>query len=147
MEFIKFLHSLIRYAVILVVLVAFLVNLRGWLMQRPVIVWERMVTIWAMIICHIQLVLGIMLYATNAAAFHSKDAGAWQNYVMHVHIGSMVLAIVLVTVGRMLSKRSPDEGRKQMLIAVSYGIALALMLYATPWPTTEIGRTIGKGWL
>jgi cytochrome bd-type quinol oxidase subunit 1 len=142
-----FIHSLLRYAVILLVLVAFLVNLRGWLMQRPIIIWERMATIWAMIICHIQLVFGIVLYATNAAAFHSNDAGAWQNYIMHVHIGSMVLAIALVTAGRMLSKRAQDERRKQMLIAIPYGIALALMLYATPWPLTEIGRTFGKGWL
>ncbi|MFZ1693216.1 MAG: hypothetical protein WAT74_08480 [Flavobacteriales bacterium] len=142
-----FLHSLLRYAVLLLVLVAFLVNLRGWLMNRPVIIWERMVTIWAMVSCHIQLVVGIALYGMNAKVFHNPEAGYYQKFILHSHIGIMVLAIALVTAGRMLSKRTPDEGRKQMLIAVSYGIALALMLYATPWPFTEAGIIKAKGWL
>lgn len=142
-----FIHSLLRYAVLLLLLVAFLVNLRGWLLHRPILVWERMATILAMVLCHVQLVVGLALYGMNAAAFHSKDAGAWQRFILHVHIGSMVLAIVLVTAARMMSKRAQDERRKQLLIAVGYGLGLALMLYAVPWPFTEIGRTFAKGWL
>lgn len=142
-----FVHSILRYAVLIAVLVAFVVNLRGWLMSRPIIVWERSATIIAMVLCHVQLVVGLALYGMNAKAFHDADAGAWQKFILHVHIGSMVLAIVLITAGRMMSKRSNDERRKQMLIALTYGAGLLLMLYATPWPVTEIGRLFAKGWL
>lgn len=142
-----FTHSLLRYAVLFAVLIAFAVNLRGWLFRRPVIVWERSATIFAMVLCHVQLVFGLALYGMNASAFHSDDAGAWQRFVLHVHIGSMVLAIALITAGRMLSKRSKDERRKQLLITLTYGAGLLLMLYATPWPVTAIGRLFAKGWL
>lgn len=142
-----FVHSILRYAVLFAVLIAFLVNLRGWLMSRPIIVWERSATIIAMVLCHVQLVVGLALYGMNAKAFHDDDAGAWQRFILHAHIGSMVLAIALITGGRMMSKRSNDERRKQMLIALTYGAGLLLMLYATPWPVTEIGRLFAKGWL
>lgn len=142
-----FLHSLLRYAVLLLVLVAFLAHLRGWLLHRPIIVWERMASILALVACHVQLVVGISLYGMNAAAIHSQSPGAWWKFILHVHAAAMVAAILLVTAGRMLSKRSKDERRKQLWVVAGYGLGLALMIYATPWPFTEIGRTFGKGWL
>jgi RsiW-degrading membrane proteinase PrsW (M82 family) len=61
------------------------------------------------------------------------------------HLGTMVIAIVLVTLGRALSKRAKEERTKQKRVAIFYLIALALMLWATPWPFREIGH--GRGWL
>lgn len=146
-SFLSFLHSLVRYGVLLSVLFAFLVNLRGWLMVRPILTGERMITILAMVLCHVQLVIGGILYAMNAQAIHKADAGVYQKFLRNEHIWSMLIAILLVTLGRMLSKRAKDEMAKQRLVAVFYGLGLFLMLWATPWPFTEIGRLTGIGWL
>ena len=42
-SFLGFLHSLLRYAVLLALLWAFVVNLRGWLTGRPILTGDRMV--------------------------------------------------------------------------------------------------------
>ncbi|MFN3874421.1 MAG: hypothetical protein ACK4L7_00730 [Flavobacteriales bacterium] len=142
-----FVHSLLRYVVLLLVLAAFLAHLRDWILRRPIIVWERTAAILALVACHVQLVVGIALYGMNATVIHSQNPGAWWRFILHVHAASMLAAIVLVTAGRMLSKRAKDERMKQLWVVVGYGLGLALMAYATPWPFTEIGRTFGKGWL
>jgi hypothetical protein len=143
-SFLSFLHSLLRYAVLLAVVLAFLMNLRGWLMSRPILSGERMITIIAMVLCHVQLVIGIILYLQNMTAIN-RMTGALGRFWKFEHIGTMILAVALITAGRMLSKRAPSEPVKQRHIAVFYGIGLVLMLWAVPWPFREIGH--GLGWL
>lgn len=143
-SFLSFLHSLLRYAVLLAVLLAFLLNLRGWLMNRPILTGERMITIVAMVLCHVQFVIGLIVYLQNFSSI-SKMTGAAGRFWKFEHIGTMILAIALITVGRMLSKRAQSEPVKQRHIAVFYGIGLVLMLWAVPWPFREIGH--GLGWL
>ncbi len=143
-SFLSFAHSLLRYAVLLAVLLSFLTNLRGWLMGRPILTGERLITIIAMVLCHVQLVVGIILYLQNFSAI-SHMSGATGRFWKYEHIGTMIVAIALITAGRMLSKRAKEEPVKQRHIAVFYGIGLALMLWAVPWPFREIGH--GLGWL
>jgi L-asparagine transporter-like permease len=57
----------------------------------------------------------------------------------------MVIAIALVTVGRITSKKAKTEQGKHLRIAVFYLIALALMLWMIPWPFTAMGE--GRGWI
>lgn len=142
--FFSFLHSLLRYGVVLSLLFAVFVNLRGWLMARPILTGERMVTILAMVLCHVQLVIGVILYAQNFAVF-DKMSGAYKRFWKFEHIGTMILAVLLITLGRMLSKRAKEEQAKQRLIAIFYGIGLLLILWAIPWPITDKWRSLG--WL
>ncbi len=142
--FLPLFHSLLSYAVILAVLFAFLVNLRGVLMQRPILTGERMITIVAMVLCHVQLVLGGILYAMNYSVFDHMD-DPYKRFWKFEHIGTMVLAIALVTMGRVLSKKAQTERGKQLRVAVFYGIVLVLILASIPWPFREVGHSLG--WL
>lgn len=143
-SFLSFVHSLLRYAVLLALIYAFATNLRGWLMGRPILTGDRLAAIVAMVLCHVQLVLGIILYLQNYGAIRQMG-GAVGRFWRFEHIGTMIIAIALVTIGRMLSKRAKEEPVKQRHIAVFYGIGLALMLWAVPWPFREVGH--GLGWL
>lgn len=143
-SFLSFLHSLLRYGVLLALLPAFLYSLRGWLTRRPVLTLERMFVVVAMVLCHVQLVVGLILYLQNMRAFNGMS-GAAQRFWKYEHPTAMLLAVALVTAGRMLSKRSTEEGVKQRHIVIFYGIGLALILWAIPWPFREVGR--GLGWL
>ena len=145
MELLSFLHSLLRYLLLVALIWAFLVNLRGWLMGRPILTGERMMTIIAMVLCHIQLVLGALLYLFNWKAMSGEDANATMRFFKYEHAGTMLIAIALVTVGRSLSKRAMDERTKQKRVAIFYGIGLLLILWAIPWPFREVGH--GLGWL
>lgn len=142
--FLSFAHSLLRYGVLLTVAYAFLVNLRGWLTDRPILSGERMVTIVAMVLCHVQLVLGAILYAMNYGAI-KQMAGVYKRFWQFEHLGTMLMAIALITVGRVLSKRATEEHVKQRHIAIFYGIGLLLILAGIPWPFREVGHSLG--WL
>ncbi len=143
-SFLSFTHSLLRYGVLLTMLYAFASNLRGWLTGRPILTADRLAAIVAMALCHVQLVLGIILYLQNYGAIRQM-VGTVGRFWKFEHIGTMIIAIALVTIGRMLSKRAKEEQVKQRHIAVFYGIGLALMLWAVPWPFREVGH--GLGWL
>ncbi|HRH69285.1 MAG: hypothetical protein JNL43_11065 [Flavobacteriales bacterium] len=142
--FLLFLHSLLRYGVLLAVAGAGLLHLQGLLQKRSILIGERTLTILAVILCHTQLVVGSILYAMNFSIYGSMGGEVGRFWKME-HIGAMVIAIILVTVGRVSSKRVKDERTKQKRIAIFFLIALALMLWAIPWPFTQIGH--GRGWL
>ena len=148
-------HSLLRWLVLLSVGTAGSIALVGYLRNGPIIVWERSLTILAMVVCHIQLVIGLVLYAMRFKRYDS--AVNWkgdqtrlgehvQRYWKFEHIGMMVLAIALVTIGRMMSKRAITESGKQLRIAIFYLLALLIMLFMIPWPFTAIGQNQNIGW-
>lgn len=145
MELLSFLHSLLRYLLLVALVWAFFVNLRGWLMERPILTGERMMTIVAMVLCHVQLVVGALLYVFNWKAMAEADANAMMRFFKYEHAVTMLIAIALVTMGRSLSKRAMDERTKQKRVAIFYGIGLVLILWAIPWPFREVGH--GLGWL
>lgn len=145
MELLSFLHSLLRYLLLVALVWAFLVNLRGWLAGRPILTGERMMTIIAMVLCHIQLVVGALLYIFNWKAMAQADANVTMRFFKYEHAATMLIAIALVTLGRSLSKRAMNEHTKQKRVAIFYGIGLVLILWAIPWPFREVGR--GLGWL
>ena len=144
-SFLLFFHSLVRWLVLFGVAAAAFVNWRGLVLKSPIIVWERMVTILAMVLCHVQLVIGLLLYVINYKAIDRGYTGEMHRYWKYEHLGMMLTAIVLVTLGRVLSKRARAEGGKQLLVAAFYSVALLIMLWSIPWPFTFLG--MGRGWM
>lgn len=141
-----FFHSLLRWGILLTVAVAGFTAMMGWLRNGPVITWQRAVAIWAMVLCHLQLVLGIILYGFDLAnGTFERMPPDRMRYWKFEHLGMMLIAIILVTAGRMASKRAKTEQGKHMRIAIFYLLALLLILAMTPWPITAMGE--GRGWL
>lgn len=136
MEFFAFIHSLLRYAVLGGVAIAGLAALRGYLAKSPILSWERASAIIAMILCHVQLVIGLLLYLTRFGSFEERfGAGSdMLRFWKMEHIGTMILAVALITIGRILSKKATTEPAKQLRIAVFYLIGFLLMFAMIPWP-------------
>jgi len=146
-------HSILRWLVLLSVSTAGFVALKGYLRKDPIIVWERTLTILAMVLCHVQLVVGLALYAIRFKTYESVWMGnqSWmgdtvRRFWKFEHISMMILAIALVTIGRMVSKRATTEPGKQLRIAIFYLLGLLIMLLMIPWPFTRIGQTQAIGW-
>lgn len=142
--FLVFLHSLLRYGVLFTVAAAGILHLRAFLQRRPILTYERTLSVLAVIFCHVQLVIGLILYLMNFNTYSSMGGDVGRFWKME-HLGTMIIAIALVTIGRATAKRAKDERVKQKRIAIYFLIALALILWAIPWPFTEIGH--GRGWL
>ncbi len=142
MEFLSFAHSLLRYLVVFTVAYAGIVHLVGWIRRTPLLNGERTVAILAMVLCHIQLVLGVLMYIIYAKYTADASASAGR-YWKFEHAAMMILVIVLVTLGRSLSKRAKEERTKQRHVAVFYLSAFLLMLISIPWPGSHFGNITG----
>lgn len=143
-HFLLFFHSLLRYGVLFTVAIAGLMHLIGYLQKRPILNGERGLAIAAVIFCHTQLAIGAILYGSNFGKYSAMEGEVGRFWKME-HLGVMLIAILLVTMGRVLSKRAKEERAKQKRVAVFYLTALVLMLWAIPWPFTQLGS--GRGWL
>lgn len=143
MEVLVFFHSLLRYAVLILLVMSVFFAFRGLLTNGPILIGERKVFIFSVIACHIQLALGFVLYWLKFDTYNSTNAiGRFWKFE---HMGTMLIAIVLITLGRALSKRAKSERKKQLMIGVFYLIGLLLILTMIPWPGTEAGY--GRGWI
>ncbi len=142
--FLLLLHSILRYVILLLVAAAIIFSFRGVILRTPLLNGHRMITVMAVAVAHIQLFLGLILYIMRGwyqAPTDTRLGIFWK----FEHIASMILAIALITIGRVLSKKAKTEYKKQLLVGIFFLIALLLMLMATPWPFREVG--FGRGWI
>lgn len=144
-------HSILRWLILISVAVAGFAALRAYLRKAPILVWERSASIIAMVLCHVQLLLGLLLYAMRFKFYVVVSGKGNQtplsqtvvSYWKYEHVAMMLVVIALVTIGRMASKRARSERGKQLRVAVFYLLALLLMLLFIPWPNTPMGQ--GRG--
>ena len=100
-------------------------------------------------IVDIQLLLGLLLYLalspfTTAALrdFGAAMRNANLRFWAVEHAAAMIVAVVLVHVGRVLGRTAatPDSSRRRQMIC--FGLATVLMIVATPWPGMANGRPL-----
>ena len=103
-----------------------------------------------MICCDIQLLLGLILYfsgmwfdnlKTNAGAV-MKDGV--QRFFSVEHALMMIIAWLLVHIGRSMVKRAGNDAQKHKRSLIFFGIALLIILAMIPWPFRQAG--IGRAW-
>jgi len=127
---IKQLHSGFRYIVFLLVLVAIIQSLLGWLNQKPYTETNRKINLFALISAHTQLLIGIvLLFVSPLVQFSSstmKDSVT--RYFSVEHWVGMVIAIVLITIGHSKSKKIILPESKHRTIAIFYIIAFLVIV-------------------
>jgi hypothetical protein len=142
------LHSLLRWVVLLAGIVAVVMALRGWLGQRPWRPLENRVSLIYMISMDVQVLLGFLLYfvlspiTTEAfAEFGAAMGDVELRFWLLEHLFWMVLALVLIHVGRILIRRAPADLERHKRAAIFFGPALLAILLAIPWmrPLLRLG--------
>ena len=102
-----------------------------------------------MMMADIQLLLGLLLYLVlspfTRTALH--DFGAAMRtpalrYWAVEHAATMLLAIVLVHVGRVLARTARTPQSRRIRQTLCFGLATVLMIVATPWPGLANGRPL-----
>jgi hypothetical protein len=126
----KELHSGFRYIVFVLVLLAIIQSLLGWLGRKPYTELNRKLNLFALISAHTQLLIGIVLYFLSPLVqFNSgtmKDATT--RYFTMEHWVMMIIAIVLITVGHSKSKKIILPESKHRTIAIFYIIAFLVII-------------------
>ncbi len=133
-------HNLLRWAVLLGGLYAITKSVLGIMHKRDFTKQENMAHALFVGFCHLQLVLGLILYfispvvdqaLANGMGAAMKDPAT--RFVAVEHISTMVIAIVLIQVGRTLSKKQTEAMAKHKKALVFFSIGFVLILSRIPW--------------
>jgi hypothetical protein len=124
------LHSTIRYIVLILLIVVIIQSLMGWLSKKPYGSLDNRLGLFLFIATHTQLLVGLILFFvspfvqfTGAAM---KDAST--RYWLVEHNTAMLIAIVLITLGRTTSKKMQDSTEKHKRMFLFNAIALVIIL-------------------
>lgn len=106
---------------------------------------DKMINLFAMVTLHIQVTIGIIVAFMSGKINYS--AGWMKNPMFKFfgmeHILLMVLAAVLVTIGRKKSEKIENLSQRNSKIALWYTIVLVLILAGIPWP---FRTALGGSW-
>ncbi len=131
-NFLLSLHSGFRYIVSILLLLAILQSIVGWLGNRAYTETNRKINLFTLISAHIQLLIGLVLYFVSPYVQFDSSAmnDAIKRYWTVEHITMMIFAIVLITIGHARSKRIVAPAGKHRAIAIFYGLALLVIVLA-----------------
>src|ERR1700743_2824765 len=130
--FVLQLHSIFRYIVVVLVLLAIIQALLGWLGKRPYTSLNQKVNLFAMISAHTQLLIGIVLYFLSPFVQFNAETMKTETtrYFTVEHWVMMIIAIVLITIGHSKSKKLVLPEAKHRIIFIFYTIALVVVVGA-----------------
>lgn len=133
------LHSLVRWLVLISLLVAIVRAYSGWLGNKPFSKMDNTVRMVAVTTAHIQLVIGISLYFISPVvryflnyfkeAVHQREI----RFFGMEHITMMVIAIIILTIGSVKTKRKTIDQQKFKTMAIWFTIALLIIFLSIPW--------------
>lgn len=138
---VQFLHSYWAYLVLFMVLIASINSLAGFFGNKEYQPKDFRISLFALIVTHIQLLIGLVLYFISPLGLKSitnngmgtvmKDATLRLYAVEHLTV--MILAVIFITIGYSKHKKKLVSKPKFKMLAIFYTIALVLMLSRIPW--------------
>ncbi len=133
--FIQKFHSGWAYLVLILLLVAALNALLGYVMKKEFTPKDRMLSLFALIAVHLQLVIGLILYFVSplgkASLGQMKDPALRLTSLEHPLLN--LIAIALITIGWSRHKKAGTSELKFKGISLFYGLGLVLILIRIPW--------------
>lgn len=138
-DIIKFLHSYWAYITLFALAAATLNALIKFFGNKEFAPIDFRLSLFALIATHTQLLLGIIFFAVSGY-FSENSMGeimktpALRRIVIE-HPFGMVLAIAALTIGYSKHKKKLTSKPKFKILAISYTIALAIVLKMVPWAT------------
>lgn len=143
-------HDLLRWAVLLFGVWAVLAALFAVISKRDYKNSDNKMSLFFMISCDLQLLMGLILYFTGMW-FDKLKAGMGEvmknpgdRFFAVEHALMMIIAWMLVHVGRSMVKRADTDAQKHKRTLIYFGIALLIILVMIPWPfrSSEIARPL-----
>ncbi|MET4545578.1 hypothetical protein ABIE26_002896 [Pedobacter africanus] len=123
-QILKSAHSGWRYLVLILLVIALIQAISGWLGKKPYTEGNRKINLFTLIFVHTQILIGLVLY------FMSPLVKAGIVYWKMEHIGMMIFAAILVTIGNARSKKGNDPAARHRAVALYFGLALIVIVAA-----------------
>ena len=133
-------HNLFRWLVLIALVFAIGFAFNGWLKKRDCNKRDNLSGLVLTIFMDIQFFLGIILYAFVSPIIKSafNDFGAAMKnaelrFYAVEHILMMVIALIIIHIGRAKSKRHSAPWKKHRAAFIFYTVAFIFILAAIPW--------------
>ncbi|MBI2966958.1 MAG: hypothetical protein HYY40_03985 [Bacteroidetes bacterium] len=147
-EIILYIHSLLRWLVLGFLIWSLIISYNGWTFKRHVTGKENRIYLLALIIAHIQLLVGItnLILNLTIAEFPGgfgtvmKDAHLRFFFVEHPLL--MLIGVAILTIGRIYSKKIFNSYRMHKRYFIFLVISLIVIFYSIPWPFSAIPRPL-----
>lgn len=123
-------HSYLRYAVLVLLIIVVITSLVGWLSRKPYSATDNKLSLFLFIFTHLQLLLGLILYFVspqvqfNNTTMENDETRYWTME----HSVIMLLAIVLITMARITSKKMTIDVAKHRRMFIFNALALLFIL-------------------
>ena len=140
MQFVLTLHNLLRWAVLIFGVWTLINAITGVLHKRNYTAADNRTNLLFMISCDIQLLLGLILYFNGMWFDRVKSNMAevmknpMERFFAVEHAVMMIIAWLLVHIGRSMVKRSTIDSQKHTRSLIYFGLAIVIIIAMIPWP-------------
>ncbi|RFM27716.1 hypothetical protein [Deminuibacter soli] len=142
-----YLHSLLRWVILILLLANIVRHFAN--ASKPFTAQDKKLGLFLMISAHITLLLGLYQVIFGRFGWLNVPAGTnvmkdafWRFYLVE-HPFGMLVAIVLITIGKGVAKKNLPDAKKHRKSAILFLVALIIILATIPWPGREaIGRAL-----
>jgi hypothetical protein len=142
-------HSVGRWIVLLLLLFAIINSLLAG--NRPYIRSDNRLGLLLTIFADLMLLIGIYLYFVGPYGYKLVQSGMgaamkdpYSRFFAVEHLAGMLIAIVLIHIGKAQGKRPIGDRAKHKRTMIFYLVALLIILASIPWPFREIFAN--RGW-
>lgn len=147
------LHNFGRWVVIILLLIAIIKAATGLAGNKLFTNGDKKTGLFLMIAAHTMLLIGLYQWFVGPWGFHNiKNLGMSRvmqdnvyRYWAVEHITGMLIAIILITIGRGSAKKNVPDQAKHRRSFWFYSVALLIILVTVPWPFREVGRPLFPG--
>jgi hypothetical protein len=150
-SFLLHLHSILRWAVLLLLLVAIFNSLVAG--SRPFIRSDARTGSILVIFADVQLLLGLALWFFSSRGYKIIQQQGWSaamkgsevdRFFAIEHFAGMLIAIILLHIGKAQGRKAISDKAKHRRTLIFYLLALLIILVSIPWPFRQVGA--GSHW-
>ncbi len=147
------LHNIGRWLVIILLLIAIVNAFAGMRRNEPFSRGDKKIGLFLMIIAHTMLLVGIYQWVVGPWGLKQFQqlgmGGVMKNSIARFwaveHMLGMLIAIVLITIGRSVSKKPIADRLKHKKMFWMFFGAFILVMASVPWPGRKVSRPLFPG--
>jgi len=144
-------HNILRWVILLLMLLSLVQSFLGWSRKRELREADVRLFLFTLIAAHTTLLIGLILLLFGRFGILSSGLppgvelmkDRFYRFFWVEHPTGMILAVILITVGRGVVKKQIPDPMKYKKVFWFFLAALILILATIPWPGREIvGRSM-----
>jgi len=135
-----------RYIIVILLVLAIVKSFIGWFSKKEYTAGDNKLSLFLFISAHIQLLVGFIVYFKSQLVQSAMENMAEAMKIPGIrffvadHMTSMILGIILITLGRIMAKKGKTDEIKFRRQAIFFTLGMLVIFYAIPWPWSAVSR-------